>query len=109
VVQRQLPILKGTDRWFYGNITKGKKFGFEVGTSLKISRSQHRPWSTYYGTGTCAGTYKIISGCVNSLPHASFNVSKTLYHGQIFVEFDNNYIIKTIVWNADIFPLEWNF
>ena len=105
--QRQLPISQGTNRWYYGNINKGTKFGFEVGTILNKISLQSDDRLAHYGGGSCKGVYQTITGCSNQLYHASYEIRQPLYYGQIFVEYDDRGIITSIVWNADAFPLEW--
>lgn len=110
---RNLPIPRGTDRWFYGNIIEGEKFGFQVGAilddNLESNSSTHSSSLKYYGKFPCKGTYRIVSECSNKYRHASFGIRKFLYYGQVFVEYDDRNVIRSIVWNADAVPMEWIF
>ena len=105
---RSLPIKAGTDRWFYGHLKSGSRFSFEVGTKFVPPESNaHNSRIRYYGMGSYKGTYKSISGCANDNKHASFAIDRSLYHGQVFLELDATGKIAAIIWNADLFPLEW--
>jgi len=107
VSQRLLPIPHGTNRWYYGNINQGRKFGFEVGALLKKTSPQPNYGLVYYGSGRCEGVYRTIAGCLNQSDHASYEIRRPFYYGQVFVEYDERGIITSIIWNADAFPLEW--
>jgi len=101
---RSNPIKLGTNSIYYGNIVHGSRFGFAVGGKIKSDNVPKHV--VFLGTYGCTGTYRALSGCISGR-HASFTVDKFAYHGQIFLGLDNNDRIKSIIWNADIFPLEW--
>lgn len=106
--KRELPIRAGTDRWFYGRIEQGRKFGIEVGKPLRLGKGGLNTSSMkFVSNGDCSGTFRVLSGCKKLYNYKYYEIREFLYYGQLFIEYDEDRIVRSITWNADIFPLDW--